>query len=207
MDFPINLKISDLRPLELNPKGIARSLVENMYGSVESGVLDADQLSQTDGPLPVYEGSRSFGVNVGNVFLQSSPTANRNHVFQNKDGVVALLDDVYGISGTVVVPEGLVSVDWTLGKDFLCVLSGNRQSTFYMFHSHAGMEIDLLLVNNGTSQTVHTWDPLIKWPGGTATAMPASEAGAASMLKVNLVNVNGVIYGEPTAYAVTAPVL
>ncbi len=207
MNFPINLKISDLRPLELNPKGIARAIVENMYGSVESGILDADQLSQTDGPLPVYEGTRSFGVKSDNVFLQSSPTANRNQIFQNKDGVVALLDDAYGIRPTVVVPEGLVSVDWKLGKDFLCVLSGNRQSTFYMVHSQAGMEIDLLLVNNGTSQTVHTWDPLIKWPSGTATAVPAAEAGAAAMLKVNLVNVNGVIYGEPTAYAVTAPIL
>ena len=56
----------------------------------------------------------------------------------------------------------------------LCVLSGNRKSSFYMFHSKPGMEIDLLLVNNGTNQLVYTWDPLIHWPANTPPVVPAA---------------------------------
>jgi hypothetical protein len=206
MDFPIDLTISELRPLDLSPRGIGQAIVDNMYGTVQSGLLDADLLSQTDGPLPVYEGVQPFGIKSGNVTIQSAPSVNRNQIFQNKDGVVALLDDAYHIRDAVILPEGLVSVDWNTGSDFICILSGNRQSTFYMFNSKAGMEIDLLLVNNGTNQTVYAWDPLIMWPTGTPPTMPAATAGSSSLMKVNLVNVNGVIYGESSNFTAGSPI-
>ena len=190
MDFPITLLIPTLRPKDATQRGIASELVDNMGGSVDSGLLPSGSID--------FEPT---GNQVGNVTLDSQPTSDHQQSLQNKQGVIALLDDVYGIRDTVILPEGLVSVDWDSGKSFLCVLSGNRQSTFYMFHSKAGMEITLLLVNNGTAQTVHAWDAAIKWAGGTAPAMPAATPGGGAIMKVNLVNVNQVIYGEGVNYS------
>lgn len=193
MEFPVILHIPEFRPLAITPKEIARSLVNNMSGVVESGIVDSED---------------DFKVNlstiqVNGVTLTSDPTADRQQTLQNKSGVIALLDDAYGIGDTVILPEGLVSVDWDMGKRFLVTLSGNRQSAFYMFHSKPGMEIDLLLVNQGTNQTVGAWDAAIKWPAGTPPSMPPALSGASALMKVNLVNVNGVIYGESLNYSVT----
>ena len=131
-----------------------------MIGIVESGLmeasLDVDPAVAT-GPGLKFDGSSwhsweqsnhaftPVSVTVNNVLLQAAPTANRRQYCRTKTDVMALLDDVYGIRPTVILPEGLVSVDWDMGDDFLCVLSGNRQSSFYMFHSKPGMEIDMLV--------------------------------------------------------------
>lgn len=220
MDFPVTLIIPELNPPEFTLNGIARTLVDNMIGHVQSGLMEANReidTSVASGTAPIFDGSSWFSreptshafkpinIRVNNVLLQSTPTADRRQLLNNKDGTIALLDDVYGIKNTVIVQEGLVSVDWNSGKDFMCVLSGNRRSTFYMFHSKPGMEIDLLLVNNGTNQLVNTWDPLIHWPTDTPPVVPAANTGTSAMLKVNLVNVAGIIYGEFINYTDVTP--
>jgi hypothetical protein len=204
MDFPVSLQIPELRPKSQTMRGVLYELVENMTGQVESGILDAEEL-QT-GPS-TFEGVQPFTLKSGNVILQGTPTANRLHQFQNKNGVVALLDDAYGVRPTVILPEGLVSVDWDVSDNFMVVLDGRRQSTFYMTHSKAGMEIDLLLVNNGTNQTVYAWDPLIKWPASTPPTMPAASSGTSALLLVTVENVGGVMYGEYLNYSSGAPML
>jgi hypothetical protein len=211
MDFPITLAIPDLNPRNNTLRGIYDNLIAEMSGTVESGLMDAGIDTDPDsasGPAPKFDGgswhsweiaNHTFtpvNTQVQNVLLQASPTASRRQLLNDKDGVVALLDDAYGKRPTVILPEGLVSVDWDSGNDFMCVLSGNRKSAFYMFHSRPGMEIDILLVNNGTNQLVQTWDPLIHWPINIPPVVPAANAGTSAMLKVNLVNVGGTIYGE-----------
>ena len=86
--------------------------------------------ASASGPAPKFDGSSwhswevanhtftPINTQVHNVLLQSSPTAPRRQILNNKDGVVALLDDAYGIRQTVILPEGLVSVDWDSGDDF-----------------------------------------------------------------------------------------
>ena len=203
MDFPVSLQVPELRPKSQTMRGILSDLVDNMTGQVESGLLDAEEL-QT-GP-ETFEGVQPFTYKAGNVTLQGTPTANRLHQFQNKNGVVALLDDAYGVRPTVILPEGLVSVDWDVSDNFLVVLDGRRQPAFYMTHSKPGMEIDLLLVNNGTNQTVGTWDPLIKWPAATSPTMPAANSGTSALLLVTIENIAGTMYGEYLNYSAGAPV-
>jgi hypothetical protein len=204
MDFPVALQIPELRPKSQTMRGILSELVDNMTGQVESGILDAEELPA--GP-ETFEGIQPFTYKVGNVTLQGTPTDDRLHTFQNKTGVVALLDDAYGVRPTVILPEGLVSVDWDVSDNFLVVLDGRRQSTFYMTHSKAGMEIDLLLVNNGTNQTVYAWDSAIKWPAATPPTMPAALSGTSALLLVTIENINGIMYGEYLNYSAGAPII
>lgn len=192
MDFPITLHIPEFRPVRGTPQGIATTLVDNMSGSIENILTTDDEPIQFD-PAPIR---------VNNVTVDATPANDRLQSIQDKDGEIALLDDAYGIRPTVILPEGLVSVDWDIANDFKCVLSGNRESVFYMFHSQAGQEINILVVNQGTNQLVDTWDTLIQWPSSTPPVMPPSTPGGYAMQKVNLVNVNGIIYGEFFNYTV-----
>jgi hypothetical protein len=220
MDFPVTLVIPDLNPQNNTLRGIYDNLIAEMSGTVESGLMDASldtDPASASGPAPKFDGSSwhsweidnhtftPVNTQVHNVLLQSSPTAHRRQILNDKDGTIALLDDAYGKRPTVILPEGLVSVDWDSGDDFLCVLSGNRKSAFYMFHSKPGMEIDILLINNGTNQLTETWDPLIHWPSSISPIVPAAKAGTSAMLKVNLVNLDGTIYGEFWVYSASAP--
>jgi len=191
MDFPVSLHIPELRPSKVTPREVALTLVDNMVGEVESGILESDSTN-----TPTTE------LRVQNVTLKAFPLTNRQQTLQNKSGVIALLDDAYKIQNTVILPEGLVSVDWDMGKNFMCVLSADRQSAFYMTHSRAGMERNLLIINEGTKQTIGAFDPSILWPAGTAPTMPAASAGSSALLLVMLRNVNGLIYGESSTYTV-----
>ncbi len=198
MDFPVSLHIPQLNPAKLAPREVAIAIVDNMLGSVESGVLEAENNEIELSPNTLV---------VQGVKITASPSANRIQTLQNKSGVIALVDDTYRIQDTVILPEGLVSVDWDMGRNFLCILSGNRQSAFYMAHSRAGMERNLVIVNNGTNQTVGTFDPLINWPASTAPTMPAATAGSSALLKISLRNIGGVIYGESLVYSSSSPTL
>lgn len=228
INFPIELHVAQLRPKEFSLRRVAEELVENMVAWVQDGIMDATtdpDPSEAVGRAPKFDGGSWYSwepannkyapieVWVKNVEFQASPTSDKRQIFQNKNGIVALQDDAYGIRDTVILPEGLVSVDWDMGSDFLCILSGNRQSAFYMSHSKPGMEIVLLLVNNGTNQIVSQWDPIIHWPAATAPVIPAANPGTSTRQFVDLRNVNGTIYGEfinytdidPIAYSASQP--
>lgn len=219
-DFPIELHIAELRPAEFTLSRLSQALVGNMSGTVKEVLMDANidiVPVHGAGAAPKFDGGtwyiweeslhRYVPVNtrVGAVLLTATPSINRRQLLQNKDGVVALKDDVYWISPTVILPEGLVTVDWDVGINFLCVLSGNRKSAFYMAHSKAGMEIDVLLINNGTNQLVETWDPVVQWPTGAQPIMPAADPGTSARQKITLRNVAGTIYGEYVNYVAGAP--
>ncbi len=181
MDLPITLHIPDLHPTDSTPRGIAKAIVDTMGGEIESGLLDAsEEITFTTDTLVVQ-----------NTKIEALPSSDRQQTLQNKSGVLALLDDTFGVRDTVILPEGLVSVDW---------------EAFYMFHQKAGMKIDLLLVNSGTKQLVGTWDAAIKWPSSVAPVMPAATPGTSALLLVTIRDVNDVLYGEYVNFPVTPPI-
>lgn len=212
--FLVNWNIHDLPVLSFTLNNIYSALHQNLTGTIDDTVLPsvADPSQQKSSFAPWLNGSswyvwdndlkgyRPAVVFADKVKLDASPTANRIQTLQNKSGTVALLDDAYSVRDTVILPEGLVSVDWDRGIRFKCALSGNRQSAFYMTHSKPGMKIKLQVINKGTSQTVGTWDPLIKWPANTAPTMPAAKPGTSSSIIIGLENINGTIYGDSSAY-------
>jgi hypothetical protein len=219
-DFPIELHVAELRPAEFTLKRVSEALVANMSGTVKEILMDASvdiAPVESTGAAPKFTGGTWYSweqslhiytpvdTRVGDVLITANPTINRIQILQNKDGVVALHDDVYWISPTVLLTEGLVTIDWNKGTNFLCVLSGNRKSAFYMAHAKEGMEIDVLLVNNGINQLVETWDPAVLWPGGAQPVMPAALPGTSARQKITLRNVNNIIYGEYVNYAAGAP--
>lgn len=212
VEFPVNWKIHELPLSGFSLTNLYDALTQNLYGSIDDTVLPSvsDPAVELAGSYPVFSGTnwqiwdeanstyKPLAIKVGNVTLASEPTANRVQSMQSKSGTVALLEDTYKIRDTVHLKEGLVMVDWDLGTRFQCILSGNRQPAFYMAHSKAGMKIDILVVNNGTKQTIGTWDSAIKWPSSVTPAIPAATGGVSTSLLVTLRNVNGTIYGEST---------
>jgi hypothetical protein len=219
-DFPIELHVAELRPAEFTLNRLSEALVENMSGTVKEVLMDASidtEPTHGAGAAPKFTGGTWYSweqslhtytpvdTRIGDVLLAANPSIDRRQVLQNKDGVIALHDDVYWISPTVLLVEGLVTIDWAKGTNFLCILSGNRKSAFYVAHSKPGMEIDVLLVNNGINQLVEAWDPLVLWPGGTQPVMPAALPGTSARQKITLRNVNGIIYGEYVNYTAGAP--
>jgi hypothetical protein len=215
-EFPVTYKVKELPVLGFTMSNIFSALVNNLQGSIDSVLLPVATEGQPHArQAPVFTGQgwrvwdkgirdyRPLATRVGNTRFDADPTADRTQLVQNKDGVIALLDDTYGIRDTVVVPEGIISVDWDKGSTFKCVLSQDRKSAFYMIHSRPGMKLDILVINQGTDQ-VPIWDPLIHWPDATEPGMPVAGAGEAASLLVTLENINGVIYGESQAQAHSA---
>ena len=212
--FLVNWQIHDLPVLSFTLNNIYRALSQNLTGTIDNTVLPAvvDPTQERSHFAPWLNGSTWYvwdadinGYKPAVVFadkvkLDASPTANRIQTLQNKSGTVATLDDVYKIRDTVVLLEGLVSVDWDKGIMFQCTLNGKRQSAFYMAHSKPGMKIKLQIINKGTNQTVGAWDAAIKWPANTAPTVPASKPGTSNSIIVTLENINGTIYGDSSAY-------
>src|SRR2546430_15606519 len=152
--FNVNAHIHEfpLRGFSLN--NIYTALVQNLSGSIDETILPAvsnPDLAESslapfldgslwrvfDSDLSAYKPTK---VKIGNVTLTADPTADRLQQVQNKAGVWALLDDAYHVQDVITLQEGLVSVDWNEGFNFQVILSGNRQSAFYMQHSKPGME-------------------------------------------------------------------
>lgn len=212
--FPVNYQIHDLPTLGFTLENIYYALANNITGSIDDTVLPAvsdpeqdqshfapwftgDSWNVWDDTLKAYIPATTI---VGNVTLTANATADRLQHIQNKAGIIALTSDAYIARETVILREGLVSVDWDKASSFRCALGVNRQTAIYMTHSKPGMEIELLVVNNGTSQTV-AWDPAIQWPSGTAAQPPAAVPGQAKALLVTLKNIAGTIYADFLNYA------
>lgn len=209
IDFPINWQISELPSVGFSLDNIYKAIANNLTGTVDEVLLPtADPTENIATGEPFFDGSSWFvwhpdeldykpvRTKIGNVTIEGDPSADRVQNVQAKSGTVALLDDTYKIRDTVYLKEGLVLIDWDKGSKFLCVLSGNRQPAFYMTNSKDGMKINVLVVNNGTKQTIGTWDSSIKWPSGVVPAIPAATAGRAASLIVTIRNINGNIYAE-----------
>lgn len=96
----------------------------------------------------------------------SSVLPDRVQTLQDKDGVVALLSDVYEGRPAVILSGTTPTVDWSQGHNFVQTLSGN--TTVKMSGSKDGQRISVLLKNNATSYTV-TWPSYVFWPGDPPT--------------------------------------
>lgn len=214
IEFPVNYNIHDLTVTGFTLANVYKALGQNISGSIDEVVLPAvaDPNFDKSHFAPWFDGSawnvwdrdgstyKPTTSVIGNVTLSSTPTANRVQLVQNKSGTIALLDDVYKIRPSITLQEGLVSVDWDIASQFRVILSGNRQSVFYMQHSKAGMTIGITVINSGTNQVINAWDAAIKWPAATPPTMPASNSGYAKALRVTLRNINGTIYGDSTSH-------
>lgn len=203
MDFSVDYVIHELPSQGANLKTVYKALVNNLSGSTDE-ILTLDRFSPrfTGDSWSVWnEGEyKPLVIQSGRTVLDSKATAYRLQRLQPKNGVIATTDDVYKVKDVITLQEGFVGVDWSMGKRFRIVLSGNRQSSIYLSNSNPGMIIEVLVVNSGTNQTVGFWDTTIKWPGSTP-AVPAAKPGASNSMLATLRNVGGVIYGESVSYS------
>lgn len=208
--FDVDYVIHDLTVSGYTLNNIYNSIAKNIRGTIEDTILPfvANPMQAQSTAAPYFDGETWYvfsvdtntyiptKITVGNVSLSANPTVNRLQRVQSKSDTIALLDDVYGKRNTITLQEGLVVVDWSMATNFRVILSGNRQTVFYMQNSQIGMRVRVLVVNNGTNQTVNSWDSAIKWPGGSAPSVPAADAGGAKSLLATIRNINGTLYGE-----------
>jgi hypothetical protein len=127
-------------------------------------------------PATVKVGGAGYVVQLGDYTSVgdgvSNPLPNRIQTLQDKDGTVALLDDVYVGRPPVVLSGTTPVIDWNLGHHFVEVLPGN--TTFRHINSKPGQRIVLLARNNTTSYTTtFAPTPAIFWPAGTAPSQTA----------------------------------
>lgn len=121
-------------------------------------------------PTTVRVGGPGYTVQLGNYTTvgdtKSSIVASRTQLLQDKDGTVALLDDVYVGRPAVILTGTTPTIDWNLSNNFTETLPGN--STMKMSNFKDGQRIAVSLKNNATSYTV-TWPSYIFWPSGAPT--------------------------------------
>lgn len=205
--FPVDYTINSFRVSANTLRNIYNGLAENIQGSVgDTTILPSSESPNETGidfapringdAWYVHSGQEyvpTFPV-IGDVTISADPSVNRTQYIQNQDGVVALLDDVYNIQDTIILPEGNTVVDWNIGRTFQCVLSATRKTLFNMAHSSDGMEIQVLVMNKGTTTDI-VWDSAVHWPG-TTPSMPHATPNTTAGLLATLRNIGGTIYGE-----------
>jgi hypothetical protein len=196
MTFPVYYEVAELDSA-FTLQDIYDKLVENLSGYVDSFISGGQEYSPKFNGVSwmVWDGQKYIVPNpsVGLLKLDGDPTSDRIQTMKDQDGVIALLDDVYGIRDTVVLPDGAVGVDWDRSNSFKCIIK--RITYLHMQHAREGMTVNILIVNNGTDNTIN-WDASIKWPKDTTPQMPVSASGASVSMLVTLRKVNGIIYGE-----------
>lgn len=122
-------------------------------------------------PTKVIVGGSGFVVQLGDYTTTgtsvSNPLPSRTQTLQDRDGVVALLDDIYVGRPLVVLNGTTPTIDWNLGHHFTEILPGN--TTIKMINSKAGQQIVVALRNVTTSYSVSfSSTPAIFWPSGVA---------------------------------------
>jgi hypothetical protein len=223
--FPVNYEIKELAITSYTLGNIYYALSTNLVGTIDEVVLPARAYldEQATGSAPWLNGSTWYYWHsveqvykpmkrvTGTVYLDSNPSADQYQVVQNKNGIIATMDNAYGADQTIILPEGSVSVDWDMGKNFSLTLARNRDSRLQMTHSKDGMSIKILVVNRGTSAGL-IWDASnvsldtvpagatmdtapVQWPGSPPTIPPA-QPGSSSSVLITFRNILGTVYGE-----------
>ncbi len=127
-------------------------------------------------PATVKIGGAGFVVQLGDYTTEGAGDILPTYIqtLQDKDGVIALLDDVYVGRPAVVLSGTTTSIDWNLGHHFTEILAGNTTITHR--NSQPGQRIAVTLKNNSTSYSV-TWaaTPAVAWPSGSAPSQTASK--------------------------------
>lgn len=143
-------------------------------------------------PSAIRIGGAGFKVQLGDYTTVGADTIlpSRFQTLQDKDGIVALLDDVYVGRPAVELIGTTPSIDWNLGHHFYQILGGN--TTIQHINSQPGQRIVVTLRNNATSYSV-TWSatPEIFWPSGVSPSQTASKTD-----KYEFENINGSILGR-----------
>jgi hypothetical protein len=134
-------------------------------------------------PIDLKLGNGSFNLTL----VAGTLTANRTVLFQNDDGTVAYLDDVYNKRTTVVITGTTPNVDWSASETFFYSLTANR--TFTMSNSLPSQEIALAV--SATGAFTITWPTDVVWAGGT----PPAQTSTATDVYI-FTNIGGTIYGR-----------
>lgn len=143
-------------------------------------------------PAMVKIGGAGYTVQLGDYTTvgDTQLIPSKQQTLQDKDGVVALLSDVYVGRPCVILSGTTPTIDWSQGHHFAEILSGN--TTIKHTNSKPGQRIVVTLRNNATSYSV-TWSstPAIFWPAGTPPSQTASKTD-----KYEFENINGSILGR-----------
>ena len=147
-------------------------------------------------PSTIKVGGAGYVVQLGDYTTSgdssSSPLPGRIQTLQDRDGVVALLDDITVGRPPVVLSGTTPTIDWNLGHHFVEILPGN--TTVKMSNSKPGQRIVAVFRNVATSYTLTFFStPAIAWPSGVAPVQTASKAD-----KYEFENIGGTILGRQT---------
>lgn len=148
-------------------------------------------------PSTVKVGGAGYVVQLGDYTTvgdsASNPLATRTQTLQDKDGVVAVLDDIYVGRPVVVLSGATPTIDWNLGHHFVEILPGN--TTVKMANSKPGQRIVAVFRNVATSYAL-SWSstPAISWPAGIIPTQTPNKAD-----KYEFENIGGSILGKQTA--------
>ena len=112
-------------------------------------------------------------------------TADRDIIFPNKDGTVALTADLFGATSSMIIP-GTNIIDWSESNNFYRSISAN--TTFTFKNSVPGQEIAVIIVATGSYTTTFP----ANWSGSHAQTASGTDL---YIFK----NVAGVIYGRQLA--------
>lgn len=129
-------------------------------------------------PTTVKVGGSGYVVQLGDYTKVGTstqqPLPTRIQTVQDRDGVVALLDDVYVGRPPVILSGTTPTIDWNLGHHFTEILPGN--TTIKMINSKPGERIIVVLRNVATSYAaIFSSTPAIFWPSGTAPSQTANK--------------------------------
>ncbi len=122
-------------------------------------------------------------------FSAETLTADRNVQFQDEDGIVAMLSDVYTGRGTTVVTGATPALDWSVNLSFYETTAVSITPTFTNYLP--GQRMTFLVVTTAMSMTV-TWPTYVLWAGGTPPVQTV--AGGADLY--SFFNLAGTIYGK-----------
>ena len=142
-------------------------------------------------PSAVKVASAGYVVQLGDyTTVDATQLLPKTQTLQDKDGVVALLSDIYVGRPCVILTTATPSIDWGLSNHFTETLSAN--TTVSMKNSKPGQRIVVTLVNP-SSYTV-AWPSYIFWAGGSAPTQTTTGTD-----KYEFENVAGSIYGSQGA--------
>ena len=146
-------------------------------------------------PTTVKVGGAGFVVQLGDYTTVGDTGILPTNVqtLQDKDGVIALLSDVYVGRPCVILSGTTPTIDWNLGHHFALIpLSGN--TTFKIANSQDGQRVVVAVRNAATTYTV-TWPSSIFWTGGSAPTQSVTNKTDLYILD----NIGGSVFGRQIA--------
>lgn len=118
-------------------------------------------------PATIKVGGADYQVTLSNQFAGTPDLLpDKIQTLQDRDGVIALLSDVYEGRPTVILTGTTPVIDWGLGHHFFGLLEGH--TTPQLINAKDGQKIAVAFRNGATAYGI-TWPANIFWAGGTPT--------------------------------------